>query len=88
MADRHVLKQIGQRVAEHRRTRGLTQKQVAARLGVSRQSISQIENGIHDAGIAGLVELARVLSVPVSDLTDGIGPTRTAPTPDPDRSPT
>lgn len=83
MADRTILKQLGQRVAEQRRAHGLTQKQVAARLGVSRQSISQIEHGIHDAGVAGLVALARVFGVPVGDLTSGIDTTTIA---KPDRS--
>jgi DNA-binding XRE family transcriptional regulator len=36
---------IGHRLAEIRRTRGLTQQQVADRMGVSKGRISQIERG-------------------------------------------
>lgn len=36
---------LGQRLAEVRRTRGLTQQQVAERMGVTKGRISQIEQG-------------------------------------------
>jgi DNA-binding XRE family transcriptional regulator len=36
---------IGHRLAEIRRTRGLTQQQVADRMGVSKGRVSQIERG-------------------------------------------
>jgi DNA-binding XRE family transcriptional regulator len=36
---------VGQRLAEIRRTRGLTQQQVADRMGVTKGRISQIEQG-------------------------------------------
>jgi DNA-binding XRE family transcriptional regulator len=36
---------VGHRLAEVRRTRGLTQQQVAARMGVTKGRVSQIEQG-------------------------------------------
>ncbi|ASF11608.1 putative transcriptional regulator [Nocardia brasiliensis NBRC 14402] len=46
---------IGHRLAEIRRSRGLTQQQIAARMGVTKGRISQIERG----QIAGYELLAR-----------------------------
>lgn len=46
---------LGQRLAEIRRARGLTQQQVAERMGVTKGRISQIEQG----GISGQEVLAR-----------------------------
>jgi DNA-binding XRE family transcriptional regulator len=36
---------VGQRLAEVRRTRGLTQQQVADRMGITKGRVSQIERG-------------------------------------------
>ena len=35
---------FGEKLREHRRTRGLTQEEVAAKIGVSAQAISKWEN--------------------------------------------
>jgi transcriptional regulator with XRE-family HTH domain len=46
---------VGHRLAEVRRTRGLTQQQVAERMGVTKGRVSQIEQG----SISGQDVLAR-----------------------------
>ena len=49
---------IGHRLAEVRRTRGLTQQQVAERMGVTKGRVSQIERG----RVSGQEVLARYAS--------------------------
>jgi transcriptional regulator with XRE-family HTH domain len=61
---------IGQRIALIRRRRGLSQANLAARVGRSESWLSKVERGdrpIERLGILG--ELASVLDVPVSELT-------------------
>lgn len=70
MADRDILDHFGQRIAKHRRDRGLTQDQLADKVGLSRGSISQIEAGTQDPGISGLITFARVFGVGVGELID------------------
>jgi transcriptional regulator with XRE-family HTH domain len=68
---------IGLRVARYRDLAGLTQKQLADRVGVSRPYITQIENG--DRAVttrALLISLAEALGVSTVDLTATPRPTR------------
>lgn len=51
-----------------RRERGLTQHEVAAIAGLSRQTIQNIEVGRREPGSATLRKLARALRVPASEL--------------------
>lgn len=61
-------KQLAERLAKARRKAGLTQKQVAAVLCVSRPSISWIETGSRSVQALELKELARLYNVPVQSL--------------------
>ena len=47
-------KQIGQRIAELRRTKGLSQEDLAKKIGISRPSLAQIELGNRSVDILEL----------------------------------
>src|SRR5438105_14079789 len=66
--DRHV----GARVRERRIMLGLTQQQLADLIGVTYQQAHKYERGINRVSAGRLFEIARVLSVPVSYVFDGL----------------
>jgi transcriptional regulator with XRE-family HTH domain len=59
---------LGQRIAELRRDRGLTQVQLARAVGSSMEFISRLERGVNAPSVAWLEGLARALKVEVVDL--------------------
>ena len=58
-----IEKSIGQRIAQYRKAKKLTQEQLADRLGVSYQSISRWENGITYPDIEFLPAIANYFSI-------------------------
>ena len=72
MADRRNMKDvntvIGKNVQRYRRRRGLTQHQLARRIGVTYQAISKWENGRSTPDISLLPELCRVFDCRIDDL--------------------
>ena len=56
------------RVKELRKARGLRQEDLAAALGVSRQTIIAIENNKYNASLELAIRLARFLGTPVEQL--------------------
>lgn len=56
------------RVKELRKARGLRQEDVAALLGVSRQTVNAVENDKYDPTLALSMKLARLLETPVEEL--------------------
>ena len=72
--------QLGALIRELRTERGLTQQQLADRLGVTDKAVSKWERDICCPDIALLLPLAAVLGVTVSELLAGRrGPENTAP---------
>lgn len=71
-------KQLGRRIAELRKHRGLTQVQLAKSLDCSVEFISLVERGVNAPSVARLEDFARVLKVEVVDLFRFVGrkPTR------------
>lgn len=68
--DTDLLREIGQRVRALRTDRGFTQRQLAASVGLSRASITNIEAGRQgDIGVLLASRLATVLGVALADLT-------------------
>jgi Zn-dependent peptidase ImmA (M78 family)/transcriptional regulator with XRE-family HTH domain len=70
--DTHVLNMIdpgviGERLADARRARGLTQLQAAEELGVARTTITAMEKGDRRPRASELVKLARLYGRPVGD---------------------
>ncbi|HVJ52486.1 MAG TPA: helix-turn-helix transcriptional regulator [Aliidongia sp.] len=66
--DRHV----GARIRERRIMLGLTQQQLADLIGVTYQQAHKYERGINRISAGRLFEIARVLTVPVSEFFDGL----------------
>ncbi|MBQ5659192.1 MAG: helix-turn-helix transcriptional regulator [Peptococcaceae bacterium] len=56
------------KLAEIRKGRGLTQMQLAAKLGVTYSCIGNYEAGLREPSIAMLKQIAYVLDVPVDEL--------------------
>jgi transcriptional regulator with XRE-family HTH domain len=64
-----VLQQkLGQRIADLRRARKLTQEQLAEAVGCSVEFISLVERGVNAPSVAGLEKFAKVLSIEVKEL--------------------
>jgi putative transcriptional regulator len=59
---------IGNRLREIRKAAGLTQAEVADRIGVSRQTVNYIENGTFCPSTYLALRLARELEVSVEEL--------------------
>lgn len=66
--DRHV----GERVRRRRRLLGLTQKELADRVGIRFQQIHKYETGINRMSASRLYEIAGALGAPVEHFYDGL----------------
>lgn len=61
-------KKLGQRIADLRRSRELTQERLAEAVDCSVEFISLVERGVNAPSVAGLEKFAKVLKVEVRDL--------------------
>jgi transcriptional regulator with XRE-family HTH domain len=61
-------KKLGQRIAELRKDRQLTQVQLAKAVGCSVEFISLVERGVNAPSVARLEDFAKALTVGVVDL--------------------
>jgi transcriptional regulator with XRE-family HTH domain len=59
---------LGQRIADLRKARQLTQRQLAKRVGCSVEFISLVERGVNAPSVARLEDFARVLKVTIVGL--------------------
>ena len=59
---------IGERIKYHRKRLGMTQEQLAERIGVSAQAVSKWENGTSDPSTSNLCALAKLYGIPVEEL--------------------
>lgn len=59
---------LGERIARLRKEHGITQTQLAERLGVSQQTIQAYESGKRRIQVAAFPELARLLSTTLEEL--------------------
>jgi transcriptional regulator with XRE-family HTH domain len=66
-------KQLGQRIAEIRRARNLTQVQIPKRLGYSVEFVCFVERGVNGPSIAGLEKFDKALKVNVQELFNFTG---------------
>lgn len=62
---------IGNRIAKFRKVKGMTQEELASKLGVSAQAVSKWENDNSCPDISLLPELSRVLGVTTDELLTG-----------------
>jgi transcriptional regulator with XRE-family HTH domain len=63
-----IEKQLGKRIAELRRAKGLSQEQLAAKTRYSTEFISLVERGLNAPSVAGLARIAKALRVEIRDL--------------------
>jgi len=73
---RHLDVEIGRRIRERRRAIGMSQVQLARAVGVTFQQVQKYERGANRIGASRLLELSRVLDVPVSFFYDETDPVR------------
>lgn len=62
---------IGNRISKYRREKGLTQEELAAKLGVSSQAVSKWENDASCPDISLLPQLCRTLGISTDELLTG-----------------
>lgn len=67
-ADRAFYEQLGQRIAEHRKARGITQVELAKTLGIAQQTLAHYEGGTVRIAVATLTVVAKALEVTIEDL--------------------
>lgn len=74
MAERPGLRQVVARaIVAERKRRGLTQRQLAERLGWSRQTVTTIEAGDRSVKVEELPAVCRALSVTLAELLRDAG---------------
>ena len=61
---------IANRFYEYRKKSGLSQEELAARLGISRQSVSKWENGSSDPNTSNLIALAKLYKISPEELLE------------------
>lgn len=66
--EQKLLKSFGRQLAVTRRSRGLTQQQLAEAVGMSVVGIAYLETGKRWARISTLNKIAKVLKINISDL--------------------
>lgn len=59
---------IGEQIKAARKAKGVSQEELAVRLGVVRQTVSKWENGMSVPDADVLIKIAELLDVPVSQL--------------------
>lgn len=64
----NLKQQFGKRLQEVRKERGLTQEQLAELVDTTRDTIRNIENGVHGPRFPLLERIAEALNVPVKNL--------------------
>ena len=60
---------LGQRISEYRKGLGISQEELGARLGVSRQAVSKWETDIASPDMENLLALSREFGISVAELT-------------------
>ena len=63
---------IGERIHAARKSKGLSQEMIAAKLGVSRQAVSKWENGTSDPNTSNLIALAKLYGISAEELLKNV----------------
>ena len=63
---------LGERISQYRRSLGISQEDLGARLGVSRQAVSKWETGTSDPSTANLIALAKLYGISAQELLEGL----------------
>lgn len=72
LSEAKQLKALGNRIANVRRERGVTQEQLAEKTGFTSITIGYIEQGRRSPRIATVFKIAECLKVPVAELFKGL----------------
>ena len=63
-------KRLAMRLKQLRKQRGLTQAQLAKKMGLSHGYLARLEIGMHDPPLSTLAKLAKALKVTVAELVE------------------
>ncbi len=61
---------LGQRIADLRKAKGLSQEELASKSEYSVEFISLVERGVNAPSVAGLERISKALNVEIKDLFD------------------
>ncbi len=61
---------LGTKIRNLRKSKGLSQDRLADKAGMTQQHVSRIENGYYLPGMLTISRIAKVLNVPIDDLSD------------------
>ncbi len=61
-------KEIGKRIKEARKFRGLTQKQVAGKLSMTQQQYSRFENGVFELNYQQILDICKLLDITPNEI--------------------
>ena len=67
-----VMKSFGENLKYERKIAGLTQQQLADKMGIKQQQLSQWERDEIEPAVSSIVAIAKALDVSFDDLFDGI----------------
>lgn len=70
--EQKLMKAFGKRVAHVRKSRGVTQQQLAEQIGMSVVAIAYIETGKRWARLSTLSKIAKCLKVDIQELFKGL----------------
>ena len=65
---------VGRAISRQRTQRGLTQEEVAERLGIGTEAVSRIERGVVIPNIARLLEMAEIFGCGAAELLGEVSP--------------
>lgn len=71
---RHICLLLGQNIAAKRRAKGLTQQELAEKVGIESVTLSRLETGASLPSIIRLSEIADALDAGLSELVSGVSP--------------
>ena len=64
---------VGEKIQKYRLKRGLTQEQLAEKVGISQKYLSRIEQGYHNPRFDMITRISSALSVPTDALAKELG---------------
>ena len=67
-----VMKSFGENLKYERKVAGLTQKQLAEKMGIKQQQLSRWEKDKIEPAVSSIVAIAKALDVDFNDLFDGL----------------
>ena len=68
----NIVRRFGQRLRELRKERGLSQEEFAARAGLNRSYVSDVERGVRNISLQNIDVVAKTLGLTVSELMQGV----------------